>query len=318
MPPALTNKQRLALSDNEETLQDACKLGDLQAAERAIKAIQLAFLHDRSHFRLLKVKLWYYEAILDAGNTSAALLGFEGIHARANPGTRIYLECSAFLGICKLRLKNIEEAKNHIRFVITSINDISSDRKRQQFQRRLISRIEEECILSELIGTNEGPLNSSEIHKKSIELIQKSDDELLECLADSLPPTTQSLICTVTEFSIKLMPTSDQKHLPPPKPEIPKTQLGKKARAALKRIGWRTFCDKKSNIYSLWSKGIPKVFNEGYFSSSIVTTLTEWRIGIPQLAAGLVATAMKFGCEEFCSQFKPEGLMIPKNDKSLD
>jgi hypothetical protein len=315
MPPALTDKQKRALSRNEDVLRDACRIGDLEAAEHAIKRIQAAFIEDRSHFRILRAKLWYYEAVLDSGNASSALMGFEGIYARANKGTRIYLECSAFLGICHLRLKRVEKAKNHIRFVISSINDITSPARRQQFQQRLIERIEDECILSELIGTGEGPLNIEDVHQRSIMLVQKSDDEVLESIADSLPSGTSALIYTVTEYSIKLMPLPDQKRLPPPKPEIPKTLLGKKARAALKRIGWKTFCDERSNVHKLWSKGIPKVFNEGYFSSSVVTTLAEWRIGIPQLAAGLVATAMKFGCEEFCSQFRPEGLMIPQDEK---
>lgn len=315
MPIALSEKQKATLAKNEGILRDACRIADLDAAERTIKRIQSAFLHERSHFRVLRAKLWYYEAVLDSGNTSSALMGFEGIQARANKGTRIYLESSAFLGICHLRLKKVDEAKEYIRFVVSSVNDITSESKRQQFQQRLIARIEDECILSELIGTDVSPLNVEDIHQRSIELVQKSGDEVLEALADSLPSTTSALICTVTEYSIKLMLPSDQKRLPPPKPEIPKIQLGKKARAALKRIGWRTFCDQQSNVYKLWSKGVPKVFNEGYFSSSIVTTLAEWRIGIPQLAAGLVATAMKFGCEEFCSQFKPEGLMIPPSEK---
>ena len=315
MPPALTPKQKVALSRNEDVLRDACRIGDLEAAEQAIKGIQSAFIADRSQFRVLKAKLWYYEAILDSGNTGSAWLGFEGVYARANQGTRIYLECSTFLGICCLRLRKVDEAKAYIRYVVTSINDIKSEPRRRQFQQRLITRIEEECILSELIGTGSEPMDAEDIHQRSIDLVKKSDDEVLEAIADSLPSGTSALIFTVTEYSIKLMIPSDQKCLPPPKPEIPKSQLGKKARAALKRIGWRTLCDEKSNLYKLWSKGIPKVFNEGYFSSSVVTTMAEWKIGIPQLAAGLVATAMRFGCEEFCSEFKPEGLMIPQNEK---
>lgn len=315
MSVALTDSQKRALSENEDFLKKNCRAGNLPEAEKAIKRIQSAFDNDRSHFRLLRAKLWYYEAILDTGKTASAEIGFEAIYARANEGTRIHLECSAFLGICCLRLKRMDRAKELIRSVVERINDITSDSRRQQFQSRLVERIEQECILSEIIGTEEVKLSVEDIHQRSIVLVQKSDDEVLEALADSLPPSTPALIYNVRDFSINLMRTSDQKRLPPPRQEVSKIQLGKKARAALNRIGWRTFCDEGSNVYRLWSKGVPKVFNEGYFSLGIATTLADWKIGIPQLAAGLVATAMKFGCEDFCSQFKPDGLMIPQDEK---
>lgn len=57
------------------------------------------------------------------------------------------------------------------------------------------------------------------------------------------------------------------------------------------------------------------MFGDEYFASSNVVILAEWKIGVPHLAAGLAATAMKFECEEFCSQIEPQGLMIPQNEK---
>ncbi len=138
----------------------------------------------------------------------------------------------------------------------------------------------------------------------------------MEAIADAIPQDIPKLIKEVTDYSINLMPINDQKLLPAPKAEISKTIIGKKTLAALKRVGWRTFCDPESEVHSLWSKSIPKVFNRGCFAVAVTTTFADWRIGIPHLAAGLAATAMKFTCKEFCETFKPEGLMIPQNEKS--
>ena len=315
MPTALTEVQKKTLAEFEPKLEKASETGDLTLAEQAIKKIQSKFLDNRSHFRVLQAKLKYYEIVLDAGKTTSAKTGFQGVLTRANEGTRIHLEATAFMGICLLRTGKIEKAKESIKYVILKLNNIKSDARRQQFQERFIQRIEEELILSQLIGKGNAKLDPKVIQKQSIVLVKKSESELLETIAGALPSGTPALLSNVTSYSINLMPQTDQKLLPAPKDDIPKTEMGKKALAALKRIGWRTFCDETSNVYKLWSKGVPKVFNQGYFSSAIVTTLAEWRIGIPQLAAGLVATAMKFGCEDFCSRFKSKGIMIPKSEK---
>ena len=186
---------------------------------------------------------------------------------------------------------------------------------RIQYEKRLIRRIEDECILSQLIGKKIGKLDSDEIHLKSIEAVQKSEDEILEMIGDAIPGPTQQVLRDVTDYSIKLLPAADQKLLEGPKAKIPKKEMGKKALVALRRIGWRTFCDESSEVFKLWNKRIPKVFNQGYFALAVTTTLKDWKIGIPALGVGLAATAMKYTCHEFCDTFKPEGLMIPKNEK---
>lgn len=313
MSTKLSIAQKQTLQDNEVLLRNA---NDLLSAKQAIEAIQRVFIDQRDHHRLLQAKLYYYELFLNVGKTDEAVAGFEVVNQRAKKGTRTFLESSAFLGICYLRLKKVDKAKIHIRIVVENTKNIKSDLRREQFYKRLINRVEEECILSQLIGQNQKLLDATEVHRISIDLVKKSESELLECIALSLPPGTQAIMMEVSNYSIKLLPLSDQKRLPPPAPEIPKTELGKKALAALKRIGWKSFCDKSSNLFQLWSKGIPKVFSEGYFSLAVVTTLNEWKIGLPQLAAGIAATAMRFGCAEFCSQFKPDGLMIPRADKT--
>lgn len=315
MPKALTDHQKRTLKVEEPKLRSACKAGDVPTAEHIIKVIQSSFIDDRSHFRLLRAKNWYYEAILDSGRNHDARLGFEAIRKRAKIGTRVYLEATTFYGICLLREGHIEKAKEIIKYVVSHISTIRSDERRRQYEKRLIRRIEDECILSQLIGVNQGELIASEVHLKSIEAVKKTEDEILEMIGEALPEPTQQVLNGVTDYSIKLLPREDQKYLEGPTEKMPLKKLGKKALVALKRIGWKTFCDESSEVFKMWSKRIPKVFNEGYFASSIVTSLASWRIGIPQLAVGLAATAMKYSCHEFCESFRPEGLMIPTNEK---
>lgn len=315
MAEKLTERQKNILKLLEPKLQIACQKIDLQQAKSIIGEIQEAFINDRNHFRVLSAKNWYFEALLDTGETQQARRGFETIWTRANEGTRVHLEATAFLGICHLRLKNIDKAKEYIRYVIFHTNNIKSDRRRQQYEVRLIERIQNEYILSQLIGQQTGRLIPEEIHQKSIEMVKKPNDEVFELIGACLPERTQSGLQDITDYSINLLPPKDQKLLQASRSTEQKRELGKKVTTALKRVTWRTFCDESSEIHSLWSNRIPKVFNQGYFALAVTTSLTEWKIGIPQLAVGLTATVMKYGCKEFCDGFKPKGLMISRKEK---
>jgi hypothetical protein len=82
----------------------------------------------------------------------------------------------------------------------------------------------------------------------------------------------------------------------------------------LRRIAWKTFCKPDSSIYKMWSKRVPQVFNQGYFAAAVVSTMGDFRIGIPLLASGVAALVMKYTAEEFCEIAKPKGIMIDRND----
>jgi hypothetical protein len=280
------------------------------------KKIQVLFWFDRSHHRLLRAKLWAYEACLDANRLSYAETGLIGIKKLSNPNTRLYLEAISLLAVCLLRQKKTSESKKWIREAITKINNISSDRTRHQFQKRLIERIEEESILTELIGAGDEHLDVKEIETKAIYLIQRnSEDEILKLIGSSVPISGIQLLEDVRSYSVKQLPAPDQKLLPSPEKATETTQIGRTTFAILRRIAWKTFCKPTSPIYKLWSKRIPKVFNEGYFSSAIVATLGDYRIGVPIIASGVIAIIMKYSAEEFCELAKPKGLMIPPTEK---
>lgn len=312
----LTDKQLEQLRPLEAKLKAAVHSASPEKAVEIAGQIQSLFSNDRSHHRLLRAKLWTFEACLDANRITYAQNGFIGVRKLSGKTTRLYLEASSLLAVCHLRNKKTTEAKKLVKEVIEKVNNISSDRTRHQFQKRFIERIEEECILTELIGVGETKLNVNEIEAKAILLVQRSSDsEIFKLIGNSIPTASINLLSDMRAYSIKQLPPPDRIRLPPPEKAEQPQKIGKTTFALLKRIAWKTFCDSESTIYKLWSKRVPKVFNEGYFSAAILTSLGDFKIGIPLLASGVTALVMKYSAEEFCELSKPKGLMIDRNEK---
>lgn len=310
----LTDYQLKNLKPLEIKLKHAVRSGDADKAIEIATQIQELFPKRwRRHHRLLRAKLWAFESCLDANRIPYAQRGFIGIRALSASDTRLYLEASSLLAVCYLRSKDTSSAKKLIKEVIEKINNISSEKTRHQFQKRLIERIEEKCVLTELIGTDYYEMDTKDIQAKAVLLIQRnSDDEIFELIGNSIPTASIGLLHDVRTYSLNQLPPPDRKLLPPPeKAEQPK-KIGKITFAIIKRIAWKTFCNPDSSIYKLWKNKVPKVFNGGYFSAAVVTTMGDFRIGIPLLASGISALVMKYTAEEFCEFSKPKGLMIDR------
>lgn len=302
----------------EMELRKAVAQGEPDTAIEIFAKIKALFPSDLSHHRLLRAKLWVFEVHVDANRLAYAETGLAGVRKRAAPSTRLYLEASALLAVTLLRKKKTVEAKKIIQEVIANINNISSDRTRHQFQKRFILRIEEECILTELIGSGVGPLDASEVEAKAILLLQRnSEDEIFKLIGNSIPAAGLLLLNDVRTYSLRQLPPPDRKLLPPPEKAEQSKNIGRTAFALLRRIAWKTFCKPSSPIYKLWSKQMPKVFNEGYFTVAVIAVFSDFGIGIPLLASGLAALMMKYSAEEFCELAKPKGLMVSRDDKEI-
>jgi hypothetical protein len=310
----LTEDQLNKLRPLESELKIAVRSGDTDKALNITKKIQALFPNEwRTHHRLLRAKLWAFESCLDANKISFAQRGFIGIRKLSASNTRLFLEASSLLAVCYLRSKDTSSAKTLIKEVIEKINNISSERTRHQFQKRLIERVEEECILTELIGTDDVAMNVDEIEAKAIMLIQRnSDNEIFKLIGNTVPTSSINLLRDVRTYSLNQLPAPDRKLLPSPEKAEEPRKIGKTTFAIIKRIAWKTICNPDSTIYKLWKKRIPKVFNEGYFSAAVVTTMGDFKIGIPLLASGISALVMKYTAEEFCEISKPKGLMIDR------
>lgn len=311
----LSPQQKAQLRQFERELQECVKSGDSERAAEITTKIQILFGSDRRHFRLLRAKLWCFEAALDANSLTYAESGLVGVRNLAARGTRLHLEASTLLALCHIRQKRYQDAKRLIRSVIANLARIPSIPKRRQFQKRLIDRIEEECILTELIGVQHGNLDPEEIHTKAVLLIQRSsDDEIYALLGNSLPSAGLLALNDVRSYAVNQIGITDRKLLMAPTAAERPENIGRKAFAVLRRIAWKTFCDPESELYKMWSEKIPAVFNKGYFAAAVTTSMAEWRIGIPLLASGVVALAMKYSAEEFCRLAKPQSLMIDPKD----
>ncbi|MGB8167733.1 MAG: hypothetical protein WCF18_09610, partial [Chthoniobacteraceae bacterium] len=94
--------------------------------------------------------------------------------------------------------------------------------------------------------------------------------------------------------------------------------LGRRAGSLLKKIGWRAVCNAESPIYQLWASKVPEIYSLSYFAAAIERALTDMRIGIPMLAAGLTAILMKSSAVEFCEWAKPEPLMESRRKGESD
>lgn len=314
-------KQKLSkLRVLENSLRAATARADCVAALEVLGKIQDLFGADRRHHRLLKNKLWAFESCLDNNDLTFAESGLIGVMQLSGTKTRIYVESASLLAVCYLRLKKPEKAKPLIRTVIARINNIKSAVRRQQFQRRFIERIEEECILSELIGRSDGEMDIQAIHDNAVKLLKENnEDQLMEFIGGLIPPAGVKLLTDVRDYSILQLPTPDRKLLPGAKDAEKPLHLGRRASAVLKRIGWRSLCDPTSTIYKLWSEKVDKVYNETYFTVALTSTFTDkWKIGLPLLITGVVAVVMKYSAKEFCDWSKPEGLMIGVEEKHIE
>lgn len=311
----LSEKTLTALRPLEQKLSDAVRAGATERAIEIASEIQAIFGPDRRHPRLLRAKLWAFESCLDSQRLTYAESGFVGIRKLSGTRTRLHLEASSLLAVSYLRQRKLADAKRLIRDVIENINNIGSPRTRHAFQKRLIERVEEECIFVELIGTGDSLMDADEVHSKAVLLLKgSSDDDILRLIGSSVPVAGIQLLADVRDYSIRQLPEPDQKLLQPPPKSSESKRIGKTTFAVLRRIAWKTFCDPSSSIYKMWCKRVPQVFNQGYFAAALVSTMGNFRIGIPLLASGVVALVMKYSAEEFCEISKPKGIMIDRND----
>ena len=265
--------------------------------------------------RWMKNTNWLAECAIEAGDLSLAKQRLEGVTSIVNSNTRIFLEANALLSICLLRKKDIEQAKKYIKITIESINNVKSDKRRRQFQKRFINRIEEECILSGLIESGKADLNVDAVQEKAVKLLALDKNSLILQLASNLPEKSIFLLENVRNESIMLLPPRDQKFLPPPKTlKIPK-EVATRANAALKRVTWRAVCDPNDEIYQAWSSGLSVVYDKKWITAAIIGACKSWKITTSMIVTTMVALAFKMGVKVFCDVFFPESIMISLKDK---
>jgi hypothetical protein len=129
-------------------------------------------------------------------------------------------------------------------------------------------------------------------------------------IGESVPRVTSEFIMKINDFSRNQIPSSDIKLLRDPKDHMKETEVGQTVFSAMKRVLWRSLCDKNSDVYQAWYQGgLMLVLDRKYIAVAIVTILNDRNIGLSLLAASIAALVIKMGLEVFCEVYKPEGVL---------
>jgi hypothetical protein len=312
----LSPHQKIFLPSLEDKLKLAVRDGNHELAITLTDKIQSLFAADRSHYRLLRAKLWCFEASLNANSLSYAETGLLGVRGLASIPSKIYVEASALLTVCCLRKKKIESAKEVIDDVLGKLKCIKSDRNRRSLHKRFKERVEDECLLSGLIDNKANLLNVGAVHSVAVKLLEEGSSEtaLFEFLGKSVPQTSPALLKSIRDYSSSRVSSSDQKLLYPPGREEQPAHIGRKTFSIIGRVVWKGLCHPEGRIYKIWSAKVPEVYGESYFAASIVTAMKEWQIGSSLFAGGVVAIVMKYSASEFCRLAKPKSLICETED----
>lgn len=320
-PPKLTDVQKRRLSVLEPKLRHCARIGDLKLAKNICGDLQ-GILRPTGHLaRLYQNKNYMFEAAMEAGELSFAKAGFSGIRKSANEGTRVYLEASALLAVCYLRESNFESAKPLITEVLSDETSITSVQGRRDFRRRVIERFNEEGALATLKMVGTDKLDGNKLEEDAGRFVAtQNEDEIFENFGDSVPQRTIQFLYEIDSFSQKQLPGSEQKLLPSPEEKTQKKEVGRTLFSAVRRVLWKSLCDKESDIYKAWfNEGMGAVLNKKYIGGAVAAALAGMGIGIHALGVAATALIIKLGIEVYCESFTLENIMssrgVRKNSK---
>lgn len=316
-PPKLTDNQKKRLSILEPKLRNAVRLSNYNLAKIITQDIQSLLRQSGHETRLMQAKNWLFEAAMESGNLQIAISGFEGIRAKCNSQTRVYLEATSLQAICRIREGKLNDAEPLIAEVLHKSKNIKSEKRRRQFKKRIISRFEEEVTLSALKNSGDDHLDIDEIQKEAGLAIQtKNENEILNELGRCLPRKVINDLLRIHNFSGKELPYEERKLLPGPEEIIEEKALGRTVFSSFKRVLWRSLCDPDSDIYKAWfSNGLSLVLDKKYLGTAMTAAMTGLNIGIKALAVSATALIIKMGIETYCITYKPKGVMISRSEK---
>jgi hypothetical protein len=294
----------------ESALRTAAAVGDYDAAQRHVSELQEILRTSGHEAKLMKAKVWLFEAAMQAGHFSVATPGFIGIRAKTSKAARLHLEATAMLAACYLRQKNLAKAEPLIAEVLKN-RSIHSEARRKKFLQGVVSRFQEEGLLGALASHKLDDMDPDEIQQLAAELVRtKNEDEILFELGKALPPDSVAFLLKVDAAAKHSLTNKEIFYLPGKQQIMEKAELGRTTFRSFKRVLWRSLCDPKSDIYKAWySGGLSLILDRKYFVMAITTALVNISIGIKALVVSAVALIMKFGLEVYCDRFRPDFMM---------
>lgn len=309
----LTESQKIRLERLELKLKEYAKGGDYQKAKEVYTDIR-SILLDRDQTRLYKNKNYLFEAAMEDGEIDFAQEGFTITREKVSKNTRIRLEATTLLAVCFLRKGDFEKAKPLIQEVLRDEKSIKSIVGRKEFRRRVINRFDEEGTLASLRGVESDLMDSASIQNEAGKLVERmTEDEIYEEFGNGIPEHTIKYLRELETFSQKQLPFEERKLLPSPEERATRREAAKTVFSSVKRVLWRSLCDKESEIYKVWyNQGMGIVLSNKYLSGAVVAALTGLGIGINAIAISATALVIKFGIEVYCDRFKPEDIMTAR------
>lgn len=310
-PPKLTETQKRRLKVLEPKLKVAISNRDFPTAKSLVVDLQ-NLLKPTGHFnRLIQSKNRLYELALEIDKLNIAISGLKSNRAVVNSNTRLYLEATSLLAICYLRQEEIELAKPLIKEVLTNDTVIKSSRTRKQFRIEIIERFNQETALYSLKNKGKEQFSNEELQEEVGKLLMsQNESEIYTTLGKSVPQHTKYLLFEVHQYSLKQLPSAERLALPGPEEKIKDEQVGITVYQSVKRVIYKSLCDKESEIYKIWyTNGMGIILSKGYISSAVLNCFNNIGIGMKLLSASVIALILKFGLEVYCEKNKPSDLM---------
>lgn len=305
-PPPLTDVQKRRLATLEPALREAVYTANYEAAKAIAADLQSVLRSSGHETRLMRCKVWLFEAALNAGELRIADAGLYGVCMKTASTTRIHLEALSLRAVCQIRLGKLSEAESLIERAITS-KAIREPAKRQKFVQSISHRFQLEGYLFAAKGQCSGTLDPHEVDTEAIHAVRtKSDDELYSELAAALPRSVIEATLRI-DRAARLRLTYDELLLLP-SPEALKRQKdqGKTFFQSLKLVVWKSLCDPKSDIYQAWfTNGISNFFSKKYYAVVVSTALVDLGLAAKAIAVPATALLMKLGIEVYCERYRP-------------
>lgn len=308
----LTDAQKKRLKELEPKLRHAAKYGHYDEAKRVASNIQVLLRETGHETRLMQAKNWLFQAAMESGQLETARMGFEGVRKKTNRRTRVYLEATALEAVCLLRKGELDKAKPFMAEALKRVSNISSESRRKEFQKRMVTLFEEEWIVASLRQDVCVDIDVDEVQDEAARLLQSlTADEIEENAVKEIPAEKMSRMFEAYSFSRSQLPSADRLCLPSPELKANKKQAGRSLIDSVKRVLWKSLCDENSAVYKMWFEhGMMYVLDKKYLTAAIVATMMQMKLGYFALAASVAAIIMKIGIEVFCDRFEPMELMM--------
>ncbi|HLP37734.1 hypothetical protein [Lacibacter sp.] len=309
--PRISILQKEALSQRMERLmpqyRKAIAAQNFEDAKAVLRDLQVVLRDLSKHTKLAELKNQFFELALEEGFYDFAIDGFLSNRKLVKTNTRLYLEATALLAISYLRKNHIAKAKPHIREVLQSQNVIKTESTRNKFNKEIIERFDEECVLASLRSDTKQQYNLDSFHSQALQSSNTlTEGEIYAAIGKVLPKLTKDLLYEIDEFSKKQLSYKEQKLLPPPEDVIKDEEAGRTMFKSFKRVVYKSLCDPTSEVYKGWyTNAVGLTTDKKYISGAIAAALAGYGIGFSMLGVSAAALILRFGLDIYCERYKP-------------